>query len=844
MKTTAKLALFFFVLVLFPSLARAQCSSYTQATGTVTDPSSVPWAGATLAIALQNSSGTSPTCTGADGLQHPFTTQFSVTLDPTGSFAIQLPPNSGITPSGTQWSFTATITVPPPVGRGNQTFSYTGTISGSSQSLSSALSALAPALLYGSSSGAPGANSPMPEFALYTVYINSGTVYARNNSTAAIDYSSTDAAVVVNDILTNNQATCGTVYFQNGDYPLNSMTLESTGGYSNYYYAIGIPPNSSTTSNYCQWKFVGEQAGSVDEGVAAAQGVIFDVTAAALTSCGTGHECIAWWARPDTTNHVGNDVFFENIMTRFPGNTRGNEAAFLMWEASTIEYQNVIATLDEAVGSGPGGCPNIVPATAGTNRMIGMSSTYSGHNNWEHFRDTYVIGYDIAYEVDSEHTVMDSASAQCNNYFAYYGRVDPLSTILHPSVWTKVTDEENTNGIVLGSFTAQGSLLNISGYDIEMLTSGQFARSTNMSETNCGYSSGVISYSVISAAGGNIAEIPPDQLFSSCGQNFELFEGTTSPNIARTPSSDTFTRANSTTLGPGWYTNGTVGSCATTYGGAGISGNTAYATVSGGAGCYYTSLTAQPDQFSKATLATVDSNGAGVTVRYSTAGAVTGYYFKCSTGGMILSKNVAGTGTSLATNSVACAATGTIELKAIGTSLFAYYNGTLELTAVDSSIASGQPGIWLGSATAADDSLTNWTGGSIPLFDINRSIYSLPAIHPTYQTVTNCAAAGTGASPSVASCGSAAAGHFSCATNATGATCQVNTTAVDANSEIFVFDADTTAVGTILGVTCNTSTAIDPTSRLLASQTAGTGFVINLGTVTTNPACFSYHIVN
>jgi hypothetical protein len=113
-----------------------------------------------------------------------------------------------------------------------------------------------------------------------------------------------------------------------------------------------------------------------------------------------------------------------------------------------------------------------------------------------------------------------------------------------------------------------------------------------------------------------------------------------------------------------------------------------------------------------------------------------------------------------------------------------------------------------------------------------------------YTTTTNCAAIGTAANPSIASCSSASAGHFSCATAATGGTCQVNTTAVTANSEIFVFESDTTATGTALGVTCNTSTTDIPTSRILAAYVAATSFTINLGTVTTNPACFSYFIVN
>lgn len=139
---------------------RAQCASYTQVTGTVTDPNSVPWAGAALSVDLSTSG--SATCTGPGGLQAPFSTHFTTTLDSTGSFAIQLPANSTVTPAGTKWIFSLSITVPPPVGRGNQRISYSATISGSTQSLSSALSALSTDLLYGGSSsgGSPCTSTP------------------------------------------------------------------------------------------------------------------------------------------------------------------------------------------------------------------------------------------------------------------------------------------------------------------------------------------------------------------------------------------------------------------------------------------------------------------------------------------------------------------------------------------------------------------------------------------------------------------------------------------------------------------------------------------------------------
>lgn len=144
-------------------------------------------------------------------------------------------------------------------------------------------------------------------------------------------------------------------------------------------------------------------------------------------------------------------------------------------------------------------------------------------------------------------------------------------------------------------------------------------------------------------------------------------------------------------------------------------------------------------------------------------------------------------------------------------------------------------------------------GASVFSIDQNGSIASSGAIAISsnisgaaitgnaYKTTTNCAAVGSAASPSVAACTAAPAGAFSCATNASGATCQVNTTIVTANSEIQVWQV--VDEGTRLSVTCNTASVL-PAGPLLASKSAGASFTINLGTVTTNPGCFDYTITN
>jgi hypothetical protein len=108
-------------------------------------------------------------------------------------------------------------------------------------------------------------------------------------------------------------------------------------------------------------------------------------------------------------------------------------------------------------------------------------------------------------------------------------------------------------------------------------------------------------------------------------------------------------------------------------------------------------------------------------------------------------------------------------------------------------------------------------------------------------TVTNCAAVGTAANPSVAACSAAPSGAFSCATNASTGTCQVNTTAVTANSNIIV--QQVVSEGARLSVTCNTGSVL-PAGPLLLSKSAGASFTLTMGTITTNPGCFVYWIVN
>jgi hypothetical protein len=107
------------------------------------------------------------------------------------------------------------------------------------------------------------------------------------------------------------------------------------------------------------------------------------------------------------------------------------------------------------------------------------------------------------------------------------------------------------------------------------------------------------------------------------------------------------------------------------------------------------------------------------------------------------------------------------------------------------------------------------------------------------QSLTRCSAVGTAASPSVVSCGAAAAGNIYCDVAASGGTCTVNTTAITSTSVVLI--TPNAADGTQLSKTCNSSPSVVPFA-ILATKSGGTSFSINMPTLITNGACFEYQI--
>lgn len=136
------IAAFLFFIFCSPA-ALAQCN-YTTVSATITDPNGVSYSSAQISADLVPAPPGNPICGGIAFSGH----IGPITASSTGAFSMQVPPNESITPSSTQWKFTVLMApgVPLPFGTGPQSFAVNVTVSGSTQSITSALNTAAPAL--------------------------------------------------------------------------------------------------------------------------------------------------------------------------------------------------------------------------------------------------------------------------------------------------------------------------------------------------------------------------------------------------------------------------------------------------------------------------------------------------------------------------------------------------------------------------------------------------------------------------------------------------------------------------------------------------------------------------
>lgn len=306
--------------------------------------------------------------------------------------------------------------------------------------------------------------------ATYTFYVSGGTVYAVNNATTQIAASGTDAAVVINTVLAAMAQTGGTLYFKNGVYNLNSCTLETVSPYTSYCYAIGIPA-SGGGNTYPSFHFEGE---SFSNGTfSSEQGAVFNVTSSAETAAGS-NKLVAFWQRPQTACQTGTncfywntDLFFSYLSIKFNVNTHGNEIGVHALEASYLDMFSVQVSFltTPTVLSAAGNTGIISPATPSAGVRL-ENVTVQG-------------GWNVGFEIDTEHSVLINTMAQdtttCYSYGAEENRNG--SPIIHSGQWIHPQIFDCKYGVTVGSDVASGAQLDIIGLDDQYGTSGTWAQS-------------------------------------------------------------------------------------------------------------------------------------------------------------------------------------------------------------------------------------------------------------------------------------------------------------------------------------------------------------------------------
>lgn len=717
------------------------------------------------------------------------------------------------------------------------------------------------------------ANSPSPSSA-YTfypatasncsTYSATGTNYcAVNNNTGAVS-TSTDIRALW-DTVSAATPNGGTFFFKNGTYNCNTLDQESTGGFTNFY-CIGLPGNVAA-NQFASWSLRGEGMPVVVGGSPVqTTGAIIALTSTGVSSVAAHSKIMVLWARPGSgTGVVGPMVNLYDLGIRVPTNQRGCETESDLTQAVNAEYTNI--ETDTAVTPASLAFPVEDTCTAWglTDRggLVGVTTTKSSQQQ-QYLNNVNTWGCDECIDVQSEHTVMVDVGAASCNYGIEYGVHG--GNIYHQSTFIGSGWSECARGFTAGTNIQNGATLDMWDTDVEEATASflpAFQPVYRAAEATPGNLYGHITYTVVTGGVGTVQLASPS-LFDggngalSGGGGNNMLQYSRGLNSLVTPQvafTDNFNRPNSLNNPGGQYTaDGNIG--VNTNALALSASNTSSRAV-------YRALNFSTDQFSKATFTAMDVSATTYSeVEVNGQGAVGSshqeYEYFCSrsagAGQYGIAKHVASVQTALVTSSTAVCPTPpfTMELRNQNGLLCAYMNGAPDTNiscVADASLTGGYPSIYMADTTAISTASV-FSGGNLPPLHYGDSIYGQPGSFTAAQqfssigTTTNCKAVGTAANPSVAACAGAAAGTVSCATNASTGTCTVSTTAVTANSEIKLNQRSDTTTGTRLGVTCNTTKDTNSTSPQITAVTAGTSFTFQLGTISTNPECFSYQIVN
>ncbi len=649
-----------------------------------------------------------------------------------------------------------------PIDRSGANFSITaGSIAAIAEAASLPLTG---GTMSGAITFADGSNfSSSKRFGSYVFTTDGTNVYATSQKAGYSNYSGTDATVVIGDVITALAGIGGRLFFQDGVYPFLTLVLDSA---SSNYAAITIPATTGTANKEVTWIFQGESVPALGFSefpnyVPQTSGVVFNITSTAVGTVGSSANIIGIWTLKDTisANPWGPIEQFENLCVRFPNNSRGNETAIDATNASNFDCNWVVADIATS-GATP-------VAVAGTIGMYGLVTTTSDKMQ-NTLKNSYAIGYYTGLDIQSEHTVLTNSYSQSCVYAIDYGvRSANGVSIQHAGAWSCCGWGECIYGLTLGSYVLPGTQLTIIGLDIEDACAAvmpTFEPVYHAKETNSGNTFGLITFSDFvpggtdanisinlfdGGGGGNITtesmagwvNLPATGTWSGLGNaaaNLTLTNAGYSTTFDQT-SAVAWTWANTTKATASGYTLTQVAADSAnranenplsdggnwvdvalpSYGPVQILNDAFEGTVANGNIALWTGNAFNNNQYSQMTVTanTTSSDYVMLLLRSNTSAVSYSTYEAYIEGGVspaiTIRKSVANTYTVLAGPTTIVATPPFVFTFGIaGTTLYAYINGVQVITATDTSLSSGSPGMLLFPSSLANVKATNWSGGT------------------------------------------------------------------------------------------------------------------------------------
>jgi hypothetical protein len=331
---------------------------------------------------------------------------------------------------------------------------------------------------------------------------------AVNDVTGVVDVSGRDHAAVFRTAAANLASVGGQLYHKKGIYNGQTSVQEVNNSQTNWY-VFALPPTASGGITQVYWDSVGEtdtQPSSTNQ-----QGTIFNALPSTYSGPAPGGASLSVMYQRPAPSAINNSVIFRNMSCRIPDNQRTSTICFDTFEAQYSSHINTMA--ETTIGYVDGVCSGLTAAAA---NMVGYRSNQALTNE-AYFENTWAIGWNTPYSVQSNHPYGVNMHSLCNQNAgsftvtgANYG-----GEVMH------FQDIHNISGLTFNC-TAAGTRFIFLGMIIENESTGSFNRTSQATETTPGNCMGKIDVmtNAVSASGYN----PPNFFNAGSGANFRVNE--------------------------------------------------------------------------------------------------------------------------------------------------------------------------------------------------------------------------------------------------------------------------------------------------------------------------------